>query len=91
MSPNAPPNAPRMPLPNAPYILHRLLPDPLTHPGLELADRRQTQHVLVLASALFILAVYGQAGPAKWSCRPLKNPLHFAGIRAIVSMRRFLR
>ena len=46
------------------YILHRLLPGQLTHPGLELAHRRQTQHVLVFLLALCTLVLNGQVGQA---------------------------
>ena len=45
-------------------IFKRLLPDDLTHPGLELADRRQSQHFLILAVALSIPVIQGQAGQA---------------------------
>ena len=45
-------------------ILHRLLPDQLTHPGLELAHRRQPQHIFVLLLALCTLVLNGQVGQA---------------------------
>ena len=42
-------------------ILNRLLPDCLTRPGLELAERWQSHHFLVLLLALFIPAIQSQA------------------------------
>ncbi len=45
-------------------ILHRLPPGQLTHPGLELAHRRQLQHVFVFLLALCTLVLNGQVGQA---------------------------
>lgn len=44
-------------------ILKRLLPDYLTRLGLELAERWQSHHFLILLSAMFIPAIQGQAPP----------------------------
>lgn len=46
---------------NIPYSLP---PNQLTHPGLELAHRRQSQHVLFLLLALCTLVLNGQVGQA---------------------------